>query len=93
MIKRTILFSLGMMICGIVFAQTTGKQTKSMLERSPAGEKLIRFVKAVNGEMEVNEDFVNTNFSNKGIKNLGDAPKVFNELAEQNGKMVVREVF
>ena len=91
--KKIILFAGGMLICGFVLAQTTGSQTKSMLQRSPAGEKLIRFVQAVNGDLEVNEDFVNTNFSKKGVENLGEPSKAFNELAEKNGKLVVYEVY
>ena len=60
----------------IVLGQTTGKQTTGMLKESPAGSKTLRFIKAVNKDLTVNESFITTNFTAAIIDKVGGSDKL-----------------
>lgn len=75
-----------------MFAQVQGQQTKSMVERSPAGQKTIRFIKAVNDKMEVDSSF-ESNFSSDGLKMMGDITKTINSISKKHGKLSVYSIY
>lgn len=54
-----------------VQAQSMGKQTVAMMEESPAGSKILRFVKAVNKGESVSDDFIKTIFHEDLIAKAG----------------------
>ena len=79
-----------------VFGQTTGKQTTGMLKESPAGMKTLRFIKAVNKDLTVDEKFVTTNFTSSIIEKAGGAEKLIamlgKEIPSNNGVLTVYSV-
>jgi hypothetical protein len=65
------------------FGQTTGKQTTGMLKESPAGSKTLRFIKAVNKDLTVDEKFVTTNFTSSIIEKVGGTEKLIAMLGKE----------
>jgi hypothetical protein len=76
-----------------VFGQTTGKQSIGMLKESPAGMKTLRFIKAVNKDLTVDEKFITTNFTSAIIEKVGGAEKLVTmigkEIPANNGVLTV----
>lgn len=73
-------------------AQSMGKQTLAMMEESPAGSKIIRFIKAVNKGEGVSEEFIKTIFHEDLIAKagLGRLKEIMeNEIPENDGKLSV----
>ena len=66
-----------------VFGQTTGKQTIGMIKESPAGSKTLRFIKAVNKDLTVDEKFITTNFTSSVIGKVGGAEKLIDMLGKE----------
>ena len=66
-----------------VFSQTTGKQTIGMIKESPAGSKTLRFIKAVNKDLTVDEKFIATNFTSSLIDKVGGAAKLIAMLGKE----------
>ena len=79
-----------------VFGQTTGKQTTGMLKESPEGMKTLRFIKAVNKDLTVDEKFVTTNFTSSIIEKVGGAEKLIamleKEIPANDGVLTVYSV-
>ncbi|MCE7995338.1 MAG: hypothetical protein HEP71_25395 [Roseivirga sp.] len=76
----------------IARAQSMGKQTVAMLEESPAGSKILRFVKAVNKGEAIPDDFIKLIFHEDliakaglaGLKNMME-----NDIPENDGKLTL----
>ena len=79
-----------------VFGQTTGKQTTGMLKESPAGMKTLRFIKAVNKDLAVDEKFITTNFTSTVIEKVGGTEKLIamlgKEIPSNDGVLTVYSV-
>lgn len=79
----------------ITQAQSMGKQTVAMLEESPAGSKILRFVKAANKGEAISDDFIKLIFHEDliakaglaGLKNIME-----NDIPENDGKLTVYRV-
>ncbi len=72
-------------------AQTTGKQTAAMLSQSPAGGKIVRFIKAVNAT-DANEAFIKRNFEPKLVEKqtVSKLLGIINEaIPSEDGKLTV----
>jgi hypothetical protein len=78
------------------FGQTTGKQTIGMIKESPAGMKTLRFIKAVNKDLPVDDKFVTTNFTSSIIEKVGGAEKLIamleKEIPTNDGVLTVYSV-
>ncbi len=73
-------------------AQSMGKQTVAMMQESPAGSKIIRFIKAVNKGEPVSEEFIKTIFHEDLIAKagLGRLKEIMeNDIPQNDGKLTV----
>jgi len=76
-------------------AQIMGKQTVGMLEESPAGSKVLRVMKAINKKVEVDDNFVTTNFSKTLIDKNDESTLKYmltNEIHEKDGYLTVYKI-
>ena len=76
-------------------AQIIGKQTVGMLEESPAGSKVLRVIKAINKKVEVDNNFVTTNFSKTLIDKNDESTLKYmltNEIHEKDGYLTVYKI-
>ena len=96
-VKNTLIIALLMIGMGTTQAQTPkmGNQTLEMLEQSPAGSKIIEFIKVINTAAEITDDHLEALISEKLTKKYGKVSvkqQVFEDLQANDGKITVYKV-
>jgi len=94
-IATTITLLLIVLIPSICSAQRTGSQTAAMMKESPAGEKVIRILKAINQELEVDERFLSTNFTKGLVEKMGSedlATMLTSDIQAEDGSLTVYKI-
>lgn len=77
----------------LVMAQTpsSGPQTVGMMKESPAGEKVLRVLNAINGDLKVDDAFMQTNFTAALLEKAGEgfAEEIKNGIRQEDGTISV----
>lgn len=92
---RLSIIALFLISAQFIQAQSLGNQTVAMLEESPAGSKVLSFVKAVNKGEAVSDDFIKGIFhedliAKAGLAQLRNIIEV--DVPENDGKLTVYRV-
>lgn len=99
--KKTNKIASYLVACLLVFssssiqAQSMGNQTVAMLKESPAGSKVLSFIKAINKGEAVTDDFIKEIMDEDLIAKVGLAGLkniIENDIPENDGKLTVYKV-